>query len=415
MARQDERGDLGIAEPLEQAPDVAIDRLLPYAPTPIEIAAHERAVDAGIDGRGIKGYQAALGVADDADLRRRAAARPKAVDRREHFLHLVPDHVAAHVERLPVQPLAPGLLALGELRVARLDGFSPDQYWDEQFAAAIGKDAAELMFRRQPGREAEDLLGRLTGIGDDNDVRCRRALGRLHVQPFGPDAVEHGPANLEDTVAVRLGHKRRMFVVSEAFQAGRQARVDRPYDLAQPIAIFLDRRIPGGSRRAIVLPESRRSRLDVADLTLDKPMRPVHHPGRKILLGPVDGCGLRQRFGRCRDLHGRRVPCCAPSDGNRRSKRQTAKSRTNPTGHLQKSLESENIPRLTEGAMSGRSQHPTPSQASAAFSGFAGIRVSTGRAASCFLTPSGDTVPALYSCVAVALMRSRAQAADQYR
>ena len=223
----------------------------------------------------------------------------------------------------------------------------PTSTWDEQFAAAIGKDAAELTFRQQPGREAEDLLGRLTGIGDDHDVRCRRALGRLHVQPFGPDAVEHGPANLEDSVAVRLGHKRRMLVVSEAFQAGRQARVDRPDDLAQPIAILLDRPVPGGGRRAVVLPESCRSRLDVADLALDKPMRPVHHPARQILLGPVEACGLRQRPGRCGDLHGGRVPCCARSDVNRGSKRQTAKSRTNPPGHQQKSQDGDRLIRVS--------------------------------------------------------------------
>src|SRR5688572_23031336 len=68
MARQDERGELGIAEALEQAPDVAIDRFLPAARPPIEIAAHERAVDARIDGRGIEGHQAALAIADDADF-----------------------------------------------------------------------------------------------------------------------------------------------------------------------------------------------------------------------------------------------------------------------------------------------------------------------------------------------------------
>ena len=38
-------GDLGIAEPLEQAPDVAIDRLLPDALAAIEVAADQRAVD----------------------------------------------------------------------------------------------------------------------------------------------------------------------------------------------------------------------------------------------------------------------------------------------------------------------------------------------------------------------------------
>ena len=74
MARQDERGDLGIAEPFEQAPDVAIDRLLPHASAAIEVAAHERAIDTRVDGRGVEGDQSAFGVADDADLRRRRRA-----------------------------------------------------------------------------------------------------------------------------------------------------------------------------------------------------------------------------------------------------------------------------------------------------------------------------------------------------
>ena len=162
MARQHERGDLGIAEPLEQAPDVSIDRLLPDAPAPIEVAAHERAVDAGIDGGRIEGHQAALRIADDADLRgfhlraprsggQVAAPRAKAVHRREHLLDFVANDVPPHVERLPIQPFAPGLLAPLELFVGGLNQFASDQYGDDQFAVALSESPGELLFTRQSG------------------------------------------------------------------------------------------------------------------------------------------------------------------------------------------------------------------------------------------------------------------------
>ena len=145
------------------------------------------------------------------------------------------------MKRLAVQPLAPGLLALAELRVGGLDQFPPDHDRNEQFAAALGEQPGELAFGRQAGCEAEDLFWSLTGIGDDHDMRCRRAVRRLHEQPFGRDAVEHGPANLIDTVAARLGHERGLFVVAETFQAGRQTDIDHADDFAQSVAVVLDR------------------------------------------------------------------------------------------------------------------------------------------------------------------------------
>ncbi len=70
-ARGDQRGDLGVAELAQQAPDVAIDRLGPHALARAEIAADQRRVDPRVHGRGIEGDQAALAVAGDADLRLR--------------------------------------------------------------------------------------------------------------------------------------------------------------------------------------------------------------------------------------------------------------------------------------------------------------------------------------------------------
>ena len=164
VAGQDERGDLGIAEPFEQAPDVAIDRLFPHPPASIEVAAHERAIDTRVDGRGIEGNQTAFGIADNADLRRLAAAGAEAIDRREHFLDFEADRVPAHVERLPVDPLPPGLLALPKLRIGCLHQLPLDQRRNDQLAAALCQQASELPFRRQSGCETEDLFGSLPGI-----------------------------------------------------------------------------------------------------------------------------------------------------------------------------------------------------------------------------------------------------------
>ena len=171
VARQDERGDLGIAEPFEQAPDVAIDRLFPHPPAAIEIAAHERAVDTGVDGRGIEGNQTAFGIADDADLRRLAAACAEAIDGREHFLDFEADRVPAHVKGLPIDPLPPGLLALPKLRIGRLNQLPLDQRRNDQFAAALSQQSSELTFRRQPGCEAKDLFGSLPGIRHRDERR----------------------------------------------------------------------------------------------------------------------------------------------------------------------------------------------------------------------------------------------------
>ena len=329
MARQHERGNLGVAEALEQAPDVAVDRLLPDAAAPVEIPADERAVDARVDRRRIEGHQTTFGMAHHANCRRDAVARAEAVHRREHLLDFVPNHVASHVERLPVQPLAPGLLALVQLRIARLDQFAPDHDGNEQFAAAVGEDPGELSFGRQAGCETEDLFGSLTRIGYDDDMRGRLAVRRLHEQPFSGYAVDHGPANLVDTVSTRLCHERRPLVVAETFEAGRQTDIYHADDFAQPVAVVLDRRIPAGGRRTVVLPEAARPCLRVGHLALDEAMRAVHHPGRQVRLGPIERCGLRQRSGRRRDLHGRGVPGGAPSQVQRDRERQP-ELRVNP-------------------------------------------------------------------------------------
>ena len=171
VPRHDERGDLGITEPFEQAPDVAIDGLFPDASAAIEIAAHERPVDTRVDGRGIEGDQPAFRIADNADLRGVAAAGAEAIDGREHFLDLEADRMPAHVKGLPIDPFPPRLLALTKLRIVCLNRRPLDQRRDDQFAAALGQQPGELTVRRQPRCEAKDLFGGLPGIGHGDERR----------------------------------------------------------------------------------------------------------------------------------------------------------------------------------------------------------------------------------------------------
>ena len=66
-ARQNQRGNLGVAEFVQQSPDIAIDRLRPDGLAAVEVSAHQRRVDPLVERGGIKGDQAPLPVAGHAD------------------------------------------------------------------------------------------------------------------------------------------------------------------------------------------------------------------------------------------------------------------------------------------------------------------------------------------------------------
>jgi hypothetical protein len=326
LAGQDERGDLGIAEPLEQAPDVAIDRLFPHAPAAIEISAHEHAIDAGVDRSSIEGDQATFGIANDADLRVLAAARAESIHGREHLLDFEADRMAAHVKGLPVDPLPPGLLTLPQLRIIRLNEFAPDEGWNDEFAAALSQDASELTLRRQAGCEAEDLFGSLAGVRHGDERRGTRAAHGFDQQPFGSQAVEHRPPDLEHPVAACFRNQRWILVVSVALERRRNTWIDCADDLAQAIAIVFERRLPGGRRGAVVSPELPRPCLHLADLAFDETMGPVHQPAGQVLFGPFERGRLRQRSSR-RDLAVRRVRAGPPSERQHRGQNEERDSR----------------------------------------------------------------------------------------
>ena len=66
-ARRDERGDFGIAELPQQAPDRAIERLFPHFPPRIEITAHECRIDPHVGRCGIQRDQTTLAVSGNTD------------------------------------------------------------------------------------------------------------------------------------------------------------------------------------------------------------------------------------------------------------------------------------------------------------------------------------------------------------
>ena len=67
--RRDQAGDLGVAELLQQAEDIAIDRLAPDVVAIVEVAADADGVDPRVEGRGVERDRASFAVAEDADLR----------------------------------------------------------------------------------------------------------------------------------------------------------------------------------------------------------------------------------------------------------------------------------------------------------------------------------------------------------
>ena len=80
----------------QQAPNIAIDRLLIEFFARPEIAADHRGLDARIDSRAVQGQQTSFAIPIYADGRMLLGAG-EPIDGREHLLHLVTDDVPAHL------------------------------------------------------------------------------------------------------------------------------------------------------------------------------------------------------------------------------------------------------------------------------------------------------------------------------
>ena len=136
--------NLRVAELLQQAEHVAVDRLLPDAVPVPEVAADANGLDPRVERPGIQRQHPALAVADDANLRILAAFLREPVHGGQHLLHLVADQVPPHLERRAVQELAARQVGPA---VALLQ-FAVDQHRHDDAAAALGQAARELRFLR---------------------------------------------------------------------------------------------------------------------------------------------------------------------------------------------------------------------------------------------------------------------------
>ena len=63
---------------------------------------------------------------------------------------------------------------------------------------------------------------------------------RPHQEPFAEHAFQHGPADLVDFISRRGRHQGRVGVVAKPLQRSGSPRIDRPDDLADVLAVWLD-------------------------------------------------------------------------------------------------------------------------------------------------------------------------------
>ncbi len=294
-AGRDERSDLGVAELAEQAPDVAVDRFRPDRLSRTEIAAHHCRRDPRIDGRRIERHQSPLAVTRHADLAARRAATGEAVHGRQDFLHLVADHVPPHVERLPVNPFAIGLVALAELPVVRGQLLAADERRQHDFKPAFSQPPRPLPTGRQPLGQAQEHFGRLIGVGNRNHAPGGLVF-RPYQEPFAEHAFQHRPADLVDFISRRCRHPRRIGVVAKLLQRSGSPRIDRPDDLAETLAVRFDG-LPVRLGRTEILFPVRFAAFDrFGDFSLDEPVRAVHHRRRQVFLLPLQRPGAGQRL-----------------------------------------------------------------------------------------------------------------------
>jgi hypothetical protein len=202
---RDHPGQLRVAEFAEQAPDIAVDRLLPEILPRLEIPADQGRADPGIEARGIQGQQSAFAVSRDSDGRGTGEVLVcEPVDRGEHLLHFVPDDVPAILIGHPVDPLAVGLI--GHCGGDAAPGVAAiDEHGNQHLASALGETARELRGRVNARRQSGEHLRRPVRIGHSDDSRLRRAVG-FEQQAFGVDIVEDGPADGIHAVALPPGN-----------------------------------------------------------------------------------------------------------------------------------------------------------------------------------------------------------------
>ncbi len=294
-----------IAEPPQQAPDVAIDWFRPDALAGVEVTADQHRIDARIEGGRVKGDQAAFRMASHADRHRVAVLLLEPVDGGQYLLHLVADDVPAHVKSLPVDPLPPSLPRVLDLLIRRVQWTALHEHRNDHFAALFGQTPRELVGGFDSRRQPKQLFRGLIRVGQGDHASGGWLLG-LDQQSLRKNTFQDGPTNLIDTVPGGLRDQCRLEVVAVAFHPRCGPWIDRADDLSKPLAVLGDRRFVSLARTRVDFPVLAPSARRFGDLALDKLVCSVHQPRGKILFGPVECLGARQqvRRGRIRRCQG---------------------------------------------------------------------------------------------------------------
>ena len=171
--------------------------------------------------------------------RTRLACEP--IDGSQDFLHFVADDVPAHLERRAIKKLAMRLIrppgSDGRKRVGPIDERRHDHA-----TAALGQPTGELRLGRDSRRKADELFGRLIGVGQGDDVgHGVRPLGHEQ-QSFAPHAAHRRPADGKDIKALATADQGRLGGRGDQLERrlGR-TRIVRADDLGQASPIGRDR------------------------------------------------------------------------------------------------------------------------------------------------------------------------------
>src|SRR5205823_1234750 len=144
----------------------------------------------------------------------------------------------AQLERRAVEILAAGQV---DAAVAFLH-LAADERRHEDATAVLGKAAGELRLRRHALDQADDLLGRLVGVWDGDDIGDLLLARRDEQQSLAVDIADRSPAHREDLEAAPLADERRLRRGGDQLRSvERDTRVAQAEDMPQSLAVRLDR------------------------------------------------------------------------------------------------------------------------------------------------------------------------------
>ena len=135
-------------------------------------------------------------------------------------------------------------------------------------AAALGQPARDLRFRRHARDQPDELLGRLVGVGDDDDVgdRSSRSPGTSS-RPSPCTSPKAGQRTAKTSnVSPAASRSGRADRADKLRAVERHPRVAHAQDVRQPLAVGLDRGVVSGGGAEVSLPVHRRARRRLLDL-----------------------------------------------------------------------------------------------------------------------------------------------------